>query len=417
MDRPLSEDRIRSQNRRKWLLPAVVVFGLATGFFLLRSQLEASVKQSEVLLSTVERGPIEATLSAAGTIVPEYEQSLTVPEEARLERVLIQAGARVDSGQKILDLTSEKLEDELALKADELALSESTYEKSRLEWKKSIYDLESAIAIKKLRIRGLEALVDDQKKLLKVGGGTAEEVEKAEMDLQIARIELSQMENKIANRRSQKTATLRELQLRIAMSKRTFDESNRRWERAQVRPNNKGTVTYVHTDRGVTLRPGQEVARVADLTRLKVDARIADEYIDFLKPGQKAYVRVNRKNIEAHIGSIEPSVQNGRVAFELRFNDTDFSGFRPNMNVEVYVATDYRDSALVVRNGGAFAGSGHQTVFAVRNGQGERVAIEVGIRNFESVEIVSGLEEGDEVVITDLPRLRERNSFKIVGHE
>lgn len=417
MDRPLSEDRIKAQNRRKWIIPVVIIFGLAAGFSLLRSQLEARVKVSEIVLSTVEVGPIEATITASGTIVPEYEQTLTVPEEARLEEVLIQAGTRVDSGQKILSLSSIKLENLVASRADELALSEANFDKTKLEWEKSIYDLESAISIKKLRIRGLDALVEDQKKLLKVGGGTAEEVEKAEMDLQIAQIELGQMENELANRRSQKVATLKELELQVSMSRRSYADAELKWEQAQVRPKHAGTVTFVHTDRGVTLRPGQEVARVADLNRFKVDARIADEYIDYLQPGQKAYVRVNRKNVEAIISSIEPTVQNGRVAFELRFENQDFSGFRPNMTVEVYVVTDFRDETLIVRNGSAFSGSGRQQVFVVRDGKGTKVPVEVGIRNFESVEIVNGLDSGDEVVITDLPRLRNRQSFKIVGRE
>ncbi|QTN38056.1 HlyD family efflux transporter periplasmic adaptor subunit [Cryomorphaceae bacterium] len=417
MDRPLSEQHLRSQKRRKWIAPVAILIGLVVAIIIFRNQLEARVKSSEVVISTVEAGSIEATITATGTIVPEYEQALTVPEEARLEEVLIQAGTRVDSGQKILSLTSKKLENQLASRADELELSEATYEKTRLQWEKSIYDLESAISIKRLRIRGLEALVEDQKKLLKVGGGTAEEVEKAEMDLQIARIELRQMENEIANRRSQKIATLRELDLQVAMAERSYDEAKRRWEMAQVRPQRSGTVTFVHTDRGVTLRPGQEVARVADLSRFKVDARIADEYIDFLQPGQKAYVQVNRKPVEAIISSIEPTVQNGRVAFELRFEGNDFSGFRPNMTVEVYVVTNYSEETLIVRNGSAFSGSGQQEVFVMKDGQGKRQRVQVGLSNFEHVEILQGVKEGDQVVITQLPRLRHRQTFKMTGRE
>ena len=50
-----------------------------------------------------------------------------------------------------------------------VAIRNTLFETARSQWEKSICDLESAISMKRLRIRGLEALVEDQKKTLESG--------------------------------------------------------------------------------------------------------------------------------------------------------------------------------------------------------------------------------------------------------
>lgn len=135
MDREVNPNERRARFIRQGLSvgAAVVALGLAGswGFGLMRP----SLKRSQVRVATVDAGPVDSSLSASGTVVPEVGQVLSSPVDARVLKVLKRAGSPVKAGDPVLSLdisaavlAVEKLAQDMALTANQRARSELALE-------------------------------------------------------------------------------------------------------------------------------------------------------------------------------------------------------------------------------------------------------------------------------------------------
>ena len=108
-----------------------------------------------------------------------------------------------------------------------------------------------------------------------------------------------------------------------------------------------------------------------------------------------------------------PEVTNGVISFEAIFEHRDDLVLRPNQRVDVYLRTARRDSVLRVRRGPAIPGPGRHDVFVIRGGSAVRTRIEAGVTGPDYAEIISGLAEGDEVILTQLERYAHLSNIPI----
>src|SRR5690606_34931296 len=116
-------------------------------------------------------------------------------------------------GQPLLELDKQDLDAEVSRLRDELALKRNSIQKLRLELDKNFFDLQVRDSIKALNISSLEAALDNARRLKRVGGATQEQVEQAELELRIARLEKRQLENELRTKQQSIQAELRESEL------------------------------------------------------------------------------------------------------------------------------------------------------------------------------------------------------------
>ena len=157
MDRPLDPDVTRRQTRRRLAVGGTALSLAVVGYLWLPGLVSPSLRRDAIRTAIVERGPVDATISATGVVVPEVEQVITSPVEARVLRVIERAGAKLTAGQPILQLdvsqarlTVEKLSQDLAIKANAQL-------QKRLSLKKSLIDIEGRAEVKALQLASLEA--------------------------------------------------------------------------------------------------------------------------------------------------------------------------------------------------------------------------------------------------------------------
>ena len=129
-------------------------------------------------------GDVENTITASGEIIPAYEQIITSPIRASIRRILINPGTPVSPGQAIVDLDKSLTEIELEKFQDQLALKRNSIEQLRMKLNKNLFDAEISDKIKSLNINKLRADFEDAKRLQKVGGGTGEDITRAENELE-----------------------------------------------------------------------------------------------------------------------------------------------------------------------------------------------------------------------------------------
>ncbi|QCR22804.1 efflux RND transporter periplasmic adaptor subunit [Pontibacter sp. SGAir0037] len=413
MDRELSASAKQARTRKRiWQigLAAALVVVAVLGF---RTLISPSLSREKVRTAVVERGAVVATLSASGVVVPEHEQVITSPIQARIEQVVHNIGEQVLPGDQILLL--DKAYTQLAYDKlkDEQQLNQHKKVQMRLNLQKTLNTLQSQLSIKQMRVKSLEAELEDEKYLLQIGGGTQEKVKQAELNLKIAQQELNQLNHEIASERELLIADEQELGFTLAMQGRSIEELQRKMEQAEVRTAKPGVITWVKNEIGSTVNAGDIVARLADLSSFKVQATISDTYAGQLKTGGSVTVRVNDTDLRGTIASVKPSVENGIVTFFIALDEKSHQLLRPNLRVDVYVTTASKDNVLRVKNGPYFQRASAQQVFIIRDDEAIRQATRIGVSNADFVELEGGVQPGDEVIITDMQDYQHMNKIRL----
>ncbi len=393
----------RSRNRRL-LIGGLIVVGLVAALTWMRNALKTSLEADKIRTAIAEIGPVENSLNATGEVIPAFEQVITSPIRASIRRVLLTPGTSVKPGQAILDLDKSLTEIVREKLNDQLALKRNGIDQLRMKLNKSLYDAEVNDQIKLLNINRLRAELEGAKRLQKVGGSTGEDVTRAENALHVAELEKKQLENDLTYNRQSMSASLRETTLQAQIEEKNLKELSYKIKQADIVADRPGVLTWVNENIGSSVNEGEMLAKMADLASFRIEGSCSDVYADQVKTGLPIIVKVNETNLRGLITQVKPAVKNGVVQFVVQLDDSRHASLRPNMKVDVFIVTDRVVKGVRVANGPAFKGKRKQYVYVLPKGGNvaQRREVELGLSNFDFVQVRRGLQAGEQIILTDL---------------
>jgi HlyD family secretion protein len=414
MDREISNNDINKRKVKTGLWVAFAVVAIAVSAWILRGSLKTSVKQNDIRMAVAELGSIENTLTASGEVLPEFEQVITSPITAIIQNVLLNEGANVKVGQRILELDKEFTRLNFEKQKDQLDLKRNSIVKLKLDLDRSFFDLKINDSIKAFKINALNADVENAKRLFKAGGGTRETIEKADNDLHIAQLEKRQLENDLRTRQAIMQSSIRETEISASIQEKELKEFERKLQQADILTTRAGVLTYINKNIGLKVNEGEVLARLADLASFKIIGSISDNYASQIRLNMPVVVRINNETVRGTITNINPSVSNNVLTFDVRLDNQNNAQFRPKMKVEVFLVTDSHTKIVRVANGAAFKGGSSQDIFVVRtDGKLERRTVKIGLQNFDFVEITEGVRVGEKVVISDMSSYKNVHEMEV----
>ncbi|MEM6321696.1 MAG: HlyD family efflux transporter periplasmic adaptor subunit [Bacteroidota bacterium] len=402
MDRAVPEQITRQHQLKNATWGVLMVGVILVGFYYFRSALTTSLEATTFRTAIAEEGRMENTLTATGEVLPAFEQVIVSPIRAAVQEVLVPVGSRVQPNQPLLALNKEFALLQQEKLQDQLALQQNSLVQLKLQLDKNLYDLTINNDIKGLRIDGLRADLEDAKRLVSIGGGTAEAVEKVKLNLKIAQLEKKQLENDLRYKQQSVTSDLKEVELQLAIQSKNLQEFSRKLEQAEVVANRAGVLTWVNENIGTTVSEGEILARVANLESFRVEGAISDVYGEKIHLGQSAIVRINDEDLRGQITNIKPTVTDGVIQFIVQLETPNHELLRPNLKVEIFLVTQSRTKTIRVANGPQFKGRKQQDIYVLENGVAKRRTVNIGLTNFDYVEVLDNLQAGEEVIITDM---------------
>jgi HlyD family secretion protein len=403
MDRPISNTEQRKNNLAKWLKYAAVVGVIILGFFGLRYALKTKVEKSDFVFATVERGDVENAITATGLVVPSFEQQINAPINTEIKNVVLKSGAKVKTGDLIMNLDEEFIKLEYEGLQDQLELKKNNITRLGLEYDKNLKDLDYQNQIMALQIANLEANLSDRKRLQKVGGATEEDVEKATLNLKIQKLEKQKLENDLNFRKQAVTSDKRNLELEVMIQQKKLRELNRKLNETAVKAPTNGVITWLSEDIGKKVLEGEPLVRLANLGNFRIEASCSDRYSNLVKVGMSVNVRINQTILKGEISSILPAVENNTIGFTVALENANSVQLRPNMKVEVFIISGKKENVLRLKNGAAFTGAIQQNLFVVRGNEAVKVAVNVGLTSVDYVEILTNeLKVGDKVIVSSM---------------
>ena len=386
---------------------AAVVIGGLIGL------MQTSLQRKDLTLSTVDRGVIEVSVSASGKVVPAFEEIINSPIDSRIVEIYKKGGDSVDVGTSILRLDLQSAETDYQKQLDEERMKQLQLEQLKVQSRSKLSEMEMQLKVSRMELDRKEVELRNERYLDSLGAGTTDKVRQVELDYNVSLLKLREDEQKYANEKALAEADYKVKELELNIFRKSLAETKRTLEDARIRSPRKAILTYVNNEVGARVTKGSRVAVVSNLSRFKIEGEIADTYGDRIAVGAKAVVKIGNDKLEGTVSDVTPLSRNGVISFTVQLVEDNHKRLRSGLKTDVYVINAIRDDVLRVANGSFYMGRGEYELFVVEGDQLVKRKVRLGDSNFEYIEVVDGLREGEEVVVSDMSDFKEKSKLKL----
>jgi RND family efflux transporter MFP subunit len=407
MDIPRTSAAAQRKKKRLIMLVVGIVALAGITFGLTRLKPAApGVERSTIWTDTVKRGDMLRQVRGLGTLVPEEIRWIPAESEARVERINILPGTKVDKDTVILELSNPQLEQE-ALDAQwqlNAAIAEMKNADVRVRSDLMTQQATAATVSTDYNTAKTQAEIDEQLaklgvisgQALKVSKGRAQELE-TRHGIEEKRVEIN--EKAVESQMAVQRARVEQLRALAALRKKQLDS-------LKVRAGINGVLQEVPVQVGQRVTPGANLARVAEPGKLKAELRVPETQAKDIQIGQPAQIDTHNGVIKGEVMRVDPAVQNGTVTVDVKLIDELPRGARPELSVDGTINLDELKNVLYVGRPATGTERTTVTMFKVDpDGKGaSRVQVQLGRSSVNAIEIMNGLKEGDQVVLSDMSR-------------
>lgn len=385
------------------VVAALVVIGVTIA--LARMEPAApTVERATVLVDTVKRGSIIRQVRGLGTLVPEDTRWLPSQTDGRVEKILLRPGAQVTANSVILELSNPQVEQEalnarLAFKSAEAALEnlKVQLENDYLTQTSTTAALDAEFQQAKMQAEADQALYKEQ---------LISEITQKQSNLRANTLQQRlKIENqRLATQRQSIDARIRVQQAAVDQAKAIADLQESRLAALKVTPGFSGVLQQVPVEVGQRVGPGVNLARVADPGHLKAELKIAETQAKDIQIGQSAEIDIRNGVMSGKVSRKDPAAANGTITVDVSLSGELLPGAVPDLSVDGTVQLERLENILFV--GRPSLGQEQSTVglfkLTTPNGDASRVQVALGKSSVNAIEVKSGLNVGDQVVLSDM---------------
>ena len=398
----------QAKKRKQYMLGAaglVVIILVSVGLSTLEPA-APTVERATVWVDTVKRGPMVRQVRGLGTLVPVDEARRWVPAstQGRVERIVLRPGVQVTPDTVVLELSDPNVQQALVDAEQQLRAAEADYNSLKARLDAETLNQRAAAAIVSADFQNAQTEREMNEGLAKDGlvsnlilkqSVTRHESLRTRNNIETARLKVSE---------ASAAAQLQSAQANIDQRRSTYNLRRQQVDQLRVRAGMAGVLEQVPVEVGQQVQPGTNLVRVADPTRLKAELRIAETQARDLTIGQVASVDTRQGIIPGKVIRIDPSAVNGTVTVDVALEGELPRGARPDLSVDGTIELERLDNVLFV--GRPAFGQEQSTVGLFKlnpqTGDASRAQVQLGRSSVNTIEILGGLAEGDQVVLSDM---------------
>ena len=398
--------KIEKRSRKPVFIGAAVAAGLLLIVLVVmtdRSSTSFTLDGQRIRTSEVFTGMYEDFIPLRASVEPERTVYLDAIEGGRVERILVEEGAFVEEGQPLVDLSNTSLqldviarEAEVSEQLNNLRNTQLAIEQNRLKLRSDLIEIDYQIVRLQRLVTRYEELEGNQF------------ISKTEYE--DARDELEYWRNKrVVTRESQaqdekiRLAQIEQLESSVAQLEKNLTLARANLENLLIRAPRSGQLTSLNAEIGESKARGERLGQIDDVDRFKAVALVNEFYLNRVRQGQQAILDINGREYRLEISKIYPEVQSSQFEIDLRFLNDAPRDIRRGQTLQMrLVLGDTAERATLLANGPFFNDTGGAWVFVLdADGRiADRRDVQFGRRNPNSIEVVSGLLPGDEVIIS-----------------
>jgi HlyD family secretion protein len=415
MDRPRTDQTRR--RRKRWIVASGIALALV-GVTVAVTRLKPAaptVQRSLVWIDTVKRGEMLREVRGIGTLVPEQISWIAARSAGRIDRIVLRPGATVKPEDVILILSNPEVVQAAADTGLQLKASEADLKSFKVQLESSLLASESMAAATKADYEQAKLRAQVNEDLFKKGL-----VSELEMRLSKVTAEQAEARNTIEQKRfafaregvapqlATKAAGVDQVRAQAKLRQDELDA-------LEVRAGMAGVLQVVPVEIGAQVVAGANLARVADPSRLKAEVRIAETQAKDIRLGLPASIDTRNGIVKGQVSRIDPAVQNGTVLVDVSLQGELPPGARPDLSIDGTIQLERLEKVVFV--GRPTFGQEKSVVGMFKlDADGlyaTRIPVHLGRSSVNTIEVVSGLEPGDRVILSDTSQLDDHDRVRL----
>lgn len=399
-------DQSKAKRKKRIIYGAIAIValvGITVALYELKPA-APTVDRNLVWIGTVNRGEMLREVRGLGTLVPEEIRWIAARTQGRVDKIILRPGAPVTPDSVILQLTNPDVEQAAANADSQLKAAEAELLNLRVTLQSGVLAAESTAASAKAEYEQAKLKAEVNEQLYKDGLVSA-------LDLQLSKVTAEQADtrNQIEQKRfvfakesiaPQVAVKEAEVDRLRAQAKLRHDEL----DALAVRAGMNGQLQVLPVEVGAQVQPGENLARVADPTKLKAEIRIAETQAKDIQIGQLATVDTRNGTVQGKVSRVDPSVQNGTVTVDVSLPAELPQGARPDLSVDGTIQLERLENVVYVGRPAFGQEKSKVGIFKLdpSGNYAVRTQVTLGRSSVNNIEIVSGLQPGDRVILSDM---------------
>ncbi len=375
---------------------------------------------------TVKRGSMVREVRGIGTLVPEDTMLITATTDARVERILIRPGTPVRADSLVMILSSPELDNQLLTAEYAVKTAEADYAKIEVELQASLLDMQSKVTQVNSDYNTAKLQADRDAKLAKDGLVS-------EIDAKISATRAQQLLEQLAIEKRRVEISAKSDEASLAAAKVKVDQLRADYnlkksqvDRLHVRAGFEGMLESVPApltpvEEGQRVAAGAPLGKVAQHSRLKAELKIPETQVKDIAIGQSAVIDTRLAGggsnglIDGTVSRIEQSIVNGTVTVDVALKGALPQGARPDLSVDGTVQLERLNDVLYVGCPVYGQENAAVTLFKIEpDGKyANKVKVNFGRRSVSYIEVKSGLNSGDRVILSDMSTYDSYDRIKL----
>ncbi len=388
----------------------VLVFGLLIRGW---SSTEHTVSRERLRIATVTEGPFVRDVSAQGTVVAAVSPTLFAVAPGNIS-YQVRAGDTVKAGQVLATLVSPTLENEFQREQATLESLDTTLQRQSIEIRRQKLRTKEEEDLANVQIRAAEREFQRAQSAWDKGAIAERDLRRAEDERESARL---------AYEHAKETSGLEQESLDLDLRARRQDRERqgyvvanlkRRVDELSVRSPVDGMVANLATTEKASVAENAPLLTVVDLTAFEVEFQVADVYAREIKAGMESEISLDGREYKGLVTAISPEVRSGQVTGRVKFAGEQPPGLRQSQRGSVRIVIEQRAKAMKFERSSDIASS-TRAVYVVEGDQAILTPVELGAASVGEIEVLKGLQPGQEVVISGWGELKDVPEFHIGG--
>jgi HlyD family secretion protein len=363
-----------------------------------------TVERAVVWPDSVKRGPMVRQVRGLGILTPEDIRWIPATTQGRVENIILRPGTPVKADNIILELSNPTLEQQLQDAELKLAAAEAGLANLKVQLQNDL-----------LQARATAANMDGDYKKAEMNAEMKEALAKdklvSDLELRQAKVDAEQLGVRSRIAQEQLDSKADSMRAQLAVQQSLVDQARavlvltrQQRDELKVRAGLDGMLQLVPVEVGQQVAPGTNLARVANPSRLKAEIKIAETQAKDIQIGQKAEVDTRNGVVEGRVARIDPSVINGTRTVDVTMTGELPKGAVPDLSVDGTIELERLNDVLYT--GRPAFGQDQSVVglfkIAPDGVNAERVQVKLGKSSVNTIEILSGLKVGDQVILSDM---------------
>ncbi|MFK7865081.1 MAG: efflux RND transporter periplasmic adaptor subunit [Pseudohongiellaceae bacterium] len=373
---------------------------------------QESVSGERIRIATVIRGDFVRDISVQGRVVAAVSPTLYATQAGTIT-FSVDSGDQVSTGDDLATIDSPEIQNQLLQEKSRLSSLEVDLNRQKITSRQQELQNQKAEDSASIALKAAQREMSRAQAAFEKGAMTEVDFEKAQDDLLTAELlhKHSLLDTELDSERLD--FELQTSELNLEQQRLTVDELIRQVDELKIISPVSGIVGNLSVDQKTNVAKNQAVLSVVDLSAFEVEVQISESYADDLAIGMQAEIRAGNENYDSTLVAVSPEIINNQVTGRIRFNQQVPAGLRQNQRLTTRILLEEKQDVLKVQRGQFFDSGNGRVAYVIEDGVAFRRSINTGATSLNSIEIVSGLSEGDEIIVSSTDTFNSAESVLI----